>query len=159
MGIPSEDRPSSFVRDYDSIDVEGAQTPASGNGVNVDMPAMKDFASALQKNLYEDYRPHAQKAFADLSAPADGKGGFAELYSALAFHTKVKEAASNNVADQGTGALQFAKAAADISERYKKTDAYAAANVEDIRTFLGSTPPQTTPADPTTNPPEGSQRG
>jgi hypothetical protein len=155
MGIPEEDLPPRWIRDYGTLyDIGGSPSTGGdgGTGVKVDMPAMKDFAAALRENLEADYRPHAQKVFADMTEPPKGQLDFLELWWALEQHRDVQQAATDNVANQGNGALVFASAADKISNEYRSSDAYAAARMTDVEKYLGTTPaaPATTP--PTSDP-------
>jgi hypothetical protein len=155
MGIPDEDRGPSWLRDYGTLyDIGGTSGTGgdSGTGVKVDMPAMKDFAAALRKNLQEDYSPHARKVFADLGEPPEGQLNFLELWEVLEQHQKVQQVATDNVANHGNGAMVFASAAEKISEEYRNADAYAAARMADIHKYLGTTP-QPPATDPSTNNP------
>jgi hypothetical protein len=154
MAIPAEDLPPAWIRDYDTLYDIGGNSSAGGDGgtgVKVDMPAMKDFAAALQKNVDVDYTPHAHKVFNDMGEPPKTGLDFLELWYALELHGDVQYAATDNVANQGNGAWRFAQAAEAISKRYQDSDAYAAARMDDVRTYLGTTPPPTT-SDPTTSP-------
>jgi hypothetical protein len=163
MGIPEEDLGPRWLRDYGSlygvVGISGAGGD-SGTGVKVDMPAMKDFAAALRKSLQDDYGPHAHKVFDDMTAPVVPSDGFLDLQLVLEQHREVQSAATNNVANHGNGALIFANAADEISNRYQSSDAYVAAQMADVYKYLGMTPAQATtinPAttDPTADPPEG----
>jgi hypothetical protein len=159
MGIPEEDLGPSWLRDYGSLYDIGGQDGSGtdgGTGVTVDMPAMKDFASALQTNVDDDYKPHANKVFEDMAVPAEGQTSFLELWWALLQHDQVKVAATDNVANQGNGAAVFATAAEEISKRYQQSDAFAAARLADVQKYLGTTPAGTNPTtDPTTDPAGG----
>ena len=155
MGIPEEDLGPRWLRDYGSLyDIGGGSSAGgdSGTGVKVDMPALKDFAAALRKNLQDDYRPHAHKVFDELAVPAEGQLSFLELWQALEQHDQVKTAATDNVANQGNGAMIFASAAGKISEDYSDSDAYAAAKLNDVEKYLGTTPDQPAATNPTTTP-------
>jgi hypothetical protein len=158
MGIPEEDLGPRWLRDYKSLyGIGGNNSPGtdSGTGVKVDMPAMKDFASALEKNVDHDYNPHAHKVFDDMAVPAEGQLSFLELWWALEQHDQVKTAATDNVANHGNGAKIFALAADEISKRYQQSDAYAAARLSDVHKYLGTTPGQPAATNPTTDPAEG----
>jgi hypothetical protein len=158
MGIPEEDLGPHWLRDYGSLyDIGGdnGHGADSGTGVKADMPAMKDFAAALEKNIDDDYNPHAHKVFEDMAVPAEGQLSFLELWWALEQHDQVKTAATDNVANHGNGAKIFAFAADEISKRYQQSDAYAAARLIDVHKYLGTTPGQPAITNPTTNPAEG----
>jgi hypothetical protein len=156
MGIPEEDLGPRWLRDYRTMydyDIAGRGTTGTdgGTGVRVDMPAMKEFASALQKNVDDDYSPHARKVFDDMTVQPEGQLNFLELWWALEQHDTVKTAATDNVANHGNGAKVFAFAADEISKRYQQSDAYAAARLADVQQYLGTTPdqpPATTPTNP-----------
>jgi hypothetical protein len=152
--IPEEDLGPTWLRDYESLynigDTSGAGGDG-GSGVKVDMPAMKDFAAALDKNVEADYKPHANKVFDDMATPAEAQLDFLELWWALEQHDQVKIAATDNVANHGNSAKIFASAADEISKRYQQADAYSAARLADVHQYLGtSTQPTTT--DPTNSP-------
>lgn len=164
MGIPEEDLGPRWLRDYDSLyNIGGNANPGadSGSGVRVDMPAMEEFAAALQNNVDKDYNPHAHKVFDDMAVPAEGQLNFLELWWALEQHDQVKTVATDNVANHGNGAKIFAFAADEISKRYQASDAYAAARLADVQQYLGTTPEPPASTDPTvtptgpTNPAEG----
>jgi hypothetical protein len=160
MGIPEEDLGPRWLRDYGSLyDIGDQNNPGAGGGtgadggtgVRVDLPALSDFAAALQKNVEDDYKPHAQKVFDDMAVPAEGQLGFQELWSALEQHDQVKIAATDNVANHGNGTKIFAVAAGEIGQRYQSSDAYAAAQLADVHTHLGTSPGQPAPANPGTD--------
>lgn len=154
MGIPEEDLGPRWLRDYGTLyDIGGkSDAPDSGTGLRVDMPAMKDFAAALRTNVDDDYRPHAQKVFDDMTTNPVAQEDFFELWYALNQHVEVKQAATDNVANQGNGAKIFAHAADEISTQYRSTDAYASANISDVKRYLGTTPPPTGSTVPGTDP-------
>lgn len=159
MGIPDEDLGPRWLRDYQTMydyDIAGRDTAGTdgGTGVRVDMPAMKDFASALHKNVDDDYNPHARKVFDDMATPTEGQLNFLELWWALEQHDTVKMAATDNVANHGNGTKIFAFAADEISKRYQQSDAYAAARLQDVHQYLGTSPDQPPPATTPTNPGE-----
>ncbi len=155
MGIPEEDKGPRWLQDYKSLDVDG-KTSAGGNGsagdaggtgVRANLPAMRDFGSALEQNLREDYAPHANKVFDEMAVPAEATANFAELQSVLSRHAELKALATDNIANHGNGALVFAKAIEDISKRYQQADAFASARIADIQKYLGTSPdgPATSP--------------
>lgn len=155
MGIPEEDLGPRWLRDYGSLyDIGDQNSPGAdgGTGVRVDMPAMQDFASALQKNVEDDYKPHAHRVFDDMAVPAEGQLNFLELWWALEQHDQVKIAATDNVANHGNGANVFALAAKDISNAYQDSDAFAAARLADVQKYLGKSPDQLANPSPTTDP-------
>jgi hypothetical protein len=161
MGIPEEDLGPRWLRDYGSLyDIGDQNNPGAGGvagadggtGVRVDLPALKDFAAALQKNVEDDYKPHAQKVFDDMAVPAEGQLSFQELWWALEQHDQVKIAATDNVANHGNGTKIFAVAADEISQRYQSSDAYAAAQLSDVHNHLGTSPGQPAATDPATGP-------
>lgn len=159
MQIPDEDLGPVWLRDYGSLYRNGDLSAAGdgGTGVRGDLSAMDQFAAALEQNLHDDYEPHARKVLDDLSVRPEGTPGFAELQAALAQQDEVSFAASDNVANHGNGALVFAIAMKDISERYRQTDAFAAATLTDIQAHLGLSPDQlaATGTDPTPDVAEG----
>jgi hypothetical protein len=162
MGIPQEDLPPVWIRDYDSLYDIGGNANAGGDGgtgVKVDTPAMKDFAAALDKNVDADYVPHARKVFDDMTARVTPTDGFLELQSALDMHRKVQTAATRNVAGHANGTKAFAFAADKISKEYAETDAYAAARMDDVMRYLGTTPAQTGTTDPSTTDPTTNPEG
>lgn len=152
---------------YD-YNIAGRETGAAsglggGADVMVNMPAMIEFASALQRNVDDDYVPAAQYVFNNMSVQPEGQPSFVEIWSALEQHDQVKMTATDNVANFANGAKVFANAAQEISRRYRETDAFAAARLTDVQQHLGTTPEPppagTTPppagTDPATNPAEG----
>jgi hypothetical protein len=155
MGIPDEDLGPRWLRDYESLYNIGDTNAGadSGTGVRVDMPALEEFAAALHNNVDNDYNPHAHKVFDDMAVPAEGQLNFLELWWALEQHDQVKVAATDNVANHGNGAKVFASAADEISKRYQASDAYAAARLNDVHQYLGTTPQPPATTNPTTTPP------
>lgn len=148
MGIPDEDLGPVWLRDYGSLYNIGGDAAGSGS-VRADLPAMDEFASALRDNVDADYVPHARVVFDDMSVPAYGNG-FPELAWALEQHRDVKSVAVNNVADHANGTAVFAEAIRGIAQRYRSSDAFAAAQLSDIQQHLGLSPEQ-----PGTNPAGG----
>lgn len=163
MGLPEEDLPPVWIRDYDYLYDIGGTSGSGGDGgagVKVDMPAMKDFAAALRNNLQQDYASHANVVFEDMKKPVKPAGAFQELQWALEQHHEAQHATTHNVTNQGNGAMDFATSAQQISDRYRNTDAYAAARVSDVEASLGAPTTGPAPTDPITpsgsaNPPDG----
>ena len=151
MGIPDEDLGPAWLRDYGSLHNIGNQsaTGDGGTGVRADLPAMQDFAAALEKNLYDDYEPHARKVLDDMSVRPTSTLGFAELDAVLRQQQQVNFVASDNLANHGTGALRFARAIKEISQNYARSDAFAAASLNDVQRHLGLSPDQLATTDPT----------
>lgn len=160
MGIPEEDLPPVWIRDYDTLyDIGGNSSTGgdSGTGIKVDMPSLKDFAAALRQNLQQDYAPHAHKVFDDMKKPVKPAGAFVELQWALERHNDVQHATTHNVTNHGNGAMDFATSAQEISDRYGQADAYAAARISDVQSSLGTSTDRPPTTDPTNSagPPDG----
>jgi hypothetical protein len=160
--IPPEDLPPQWIRDYDSLYNVGGDSgtgAGGGPGIEVNTPAMNEFAAALRSNVDDEYNPHARVVFDDMTTPVPVSGGFTEMQWALTQHRDIQLAATDNVANQGNGARIFAHAASEIASRYQDADAYSAARLEDVHHHLGTTPAPPASTNPTTTNPTTNPAG
>ncbi|HEY0698611.1 MAG TPA: hypothetical protein VGD43_12475 [Micromonospora sp.] len=140
MGIPEEDLPPRWLRDYGAIEA--------------DISRMEEFAAKLRAEVTQNYAPHLEYVNEDMTVQLPPvPAGFAELHSFLTAHRETM-ADTNEVVHHFRDATGgFATAAAEVSANYSNADAFSAARVRDVEQALDKTaaakPPTT---EPTQNP-------
>ncbi|WP_250003139.1 hypothetical protein [Actinoplanes sp. M2I2] len=122
--IPEEDRGPAWLRDYGTTDF---------GAIEADIQAMEQFAAQLAANVKDSYAPHMSSVSDSmLTRLPDPPAAFAELYSFLTAHNHAQNVTHQNVYSYANGTQGFASAAADISKRYRGSDAFAHAKVSDV---------------------------
>ncbi|WP_127498091.1 hypothetical protein [Actinoplanes solisilvae] len=123
--IPEEDRGPAWLRDYGTTDF---------GAIEADIRAMEEFAARLAANVKDSYAPHlstvSESMLTRLPSPP---GEFVELLSFLTAHNEAQDVTHQNVYNYANGTQGFASAAADISSRYRGSDAFAEAQVADVK--------------------------
>lgn len=124
--IPEEDRGPAWLRDYGYTDF---------SQIDADITAMEQFAKKLQADVEDNYAPHlttvTDAMMTELPHPPSE---FAELSSFLTVHNDAQNVTQQNVYNFANGTQGFALAAADISKKYRGSDAFSHAKVSDVNT-------------------------
>ena len=122
--IPEEDRGPVWLSDYGYTDF---------SQIEADIQAMETFAAQLAANVKSSYAPHltgvTDAMMTELPAPP---ASFAELFTFLSAHNAAQNITQQNVYNYANGTQDFASVAADISKRYRGSDAFAHARVTDV---------------------------
>lgn len=122
--IPEEDRGPSWLRDYGTTDF---------GAIEADIRAMEEFAARLAANVKDSYAPHLSTVSTSmLTRLPNPPGEFVELLSFLTAHNEAQDVTHQNVYNYANGTQGFASAAADISKKYRGSDAFAEARVADV---------------------------
>jgi hypothetical protein len=122
--IPEEDRGPAWLRDYGFTDF--------GN-IEADIAAMEDFAKKLAADVQNNYVPHlAGVTDAMLTQLPPAATTFPELVDFLTTHQQAQDVTQQNVFNFANGTNHFAKAARNISQEYRGSDAFAHARVSDV---------------------------
>ena len=122
--IPEEDRGPAWLRDYGTTDL---------GQIEADIEAMEQFAAKLAANVKDSYAPHLSNVSGSMGVPLPNPPGeFFELASFLTVHREAQDVTHQNVYNYANGTQGFATAAADISKKYRGSDAFAHAQVTDV---------------------------
>jgi hypothetical protein len=144
MGLPEEDKGPAWLRNWgnstghtDSNVFTGYVDP---DALSVDIGSLVAFAQALQAEHEQDYRPHVQTVFDQMSAtvaPPDAR--FVELTEGLTHHRDMLVQTSTAIANHDKAVIAFVEAARAISTEYSNADAMSAATVSDVEAGLTNT--------------------
>jgi hypothetical protein len=165
MGLPEEDRGPAWLRDWGNstghTDVDNFSGYVDPDALSVDIGSLVAFAQALQAEHEQDYVPHVQKVFEQMSAvaaPPDGR--FIELTEGLTHHRDMLVQTSTAMANHDKAIIAFVEAARAISTAYRNADAMSAATVYDVEANLESTSitRTTAPADTVVTPQQASEQ-
>ncbi|PZM92574.1 MAG: hypothetical protein DIU79_11690 [Actinobacteria bacterium] len=114
-----EDYRSSWLSDYESIEA--------------DISKMEDFAAKLTAEVRDNYGPHAESLFEDMTTELPSPhAAFQELTAFLVAHNVIEQDTADVVYYYQGETDAFAIAADEIAQRYKDTDAFSAARVSDV---------------------------
>jgi hypothetical protein len=123
--IPEEDRGPAWLRDYGYTDF---------GDIAADIAAMEEFAKKLAADVQSNYSPHltgVSEAMLTRLPPPDGR--FSELVSFMTAHHAAQGVTHENVYNYANGTDNMATVAQEISQKYRGTDAFAKAQVSDVR--------------------------
>jgi hypothetical protein len=130
------------------------------DALSVDIGSLVAFAQALLAEHEQDYRPHVQTDFEQMSAvvgPPDAR--FIELTEGLTHHRDMLVQTSTAMANHDKAIIAFVEAARAISTEYSNADAMSAATVSDVEAGLTSTSvARTTTADTVVTPQEAAEQ-
>ena len=176
MALPEEDRGPSWLRDWGNntgyTNVDNFSGYVDANALTVNIQDLVAFATALQTEHEQDYRPHVREVYdlmeAQTSAPDER---FVELVEGLTHHRDMLVRTSTVLYEQDKAVIAFAEAARSISAAYRGADELSAASVGDVEATLAvppaggpqpevvtpeeaaATTPEEPPADPPAQPP------
>jgi hypothetical protein len=164
MGLPEEDRGPAWLRDWGNetghTDVDNFSGYVDPDALSVDIGSLVAFAQALQSEHEQDYRPHVQTVFRQMSAvvaPPDAR--FVELTEGLTHHRDMLVQTSTAMAAHDKAIIAFVEAARAISTEYRNADAMSAATVSDVTSNLESTSvTRTTTANEVVTPQEAAEQ-
>lgn len=126
MGLPEEDLPPSWLRDYGDIEA--------------DISKMEEFAAKLHAEVVDNYAPHLPYIYDAMAVELPQPSAlFPELVSFLTTHQASQQATSDLVYFYRDATGGFATAAAEVSKNYGAADAFSAANVHDVEKALDQT--------------------
>ena len=129
MPLYDDPVPKSTVADYDFSSIEG---------IEADIAAMEDFAAGLKADLLKNYAPHADAVAEAMFTAVPSGNPFYELHLFMYTHQKVQDETQRNVDLFFDGTHQLAVAAEEVSAKYRGSDAFSRATVDDIRAELNS---------------------
>lgn len=140
MGIPEEDLPPAWLRDYGDIEA--------------DISKMEEFAANLDAEVRQNYAPHLDYLREDVTAETPQPAAeFQELVDFLTTHRDIQHDSTNVVFHYRDATGGFAQAAKEVSENYGKADAFALARVKEVESALDKTSAAQLPEPGTTTPP------
>jgi hypothetical protein len=140
MGIPEEDRPPAWLRDYGDIEA--------------DISKMEEFAANLDSEVRENYAPHLSYLRDDVTVKIpEPAAEFPELVSFLQTHQAIQQDSTNVVFHYRDATGGFAQAAKEVSANYGQADAFAVARVNEVQSALDKTSAARAPEPGTTPPP------
>jgi len=144
MGLPEEDKGPAWLRNWGNsnghTDTDVFTGYVDPDALSVDIGSLVAFAQALQVEHEQDYRPHVQTVFEQMSAvvaPPDAR--FVELTEGLTHHRDMLVQTSTAIANHDKAVIAFVEAARAISTEYRNADAMSAATVSDVNTGLTNT--------------------
>ena len=118
--------------------------------VEVDLSTLAQFAKALRDEVDLNFRPHAARLIDALDPGADpfeSRDGFFELMAAWNQYGFCRDRAIQLLVAYANATEQLATAADLVAQRYRDTDALAAAQLSDIeKAFATATQSGTTDA-------------
>lgn len=124
MRLPEDDLGPRWLRDYQSIEADISQ--------------MEEFAAKLASEVRDNYATHLPYVSESMTAEVPPvSGNFPELLDFMLTHQRAQDLAHTNVYNYRDGTGRFATAAQTISERYRGSDAFAHARVNDVDRALG----------------------
>ena len=145
MAIPEEDLPPSWLRDY--------------GGIEADVTKMEEFAAKLHAEVTQNYAPHLQYVYEDMTAEVPAPySAFAELVAFLQTHHTSQQATTNLVHFFRDATGGFATAASEVSANYGQADAFVHARVKEVEAALDKTAAARPPEPGSTVPTAGSPR-
>lgn len=126
MVIPEEDLPPTWLRDYGAVEA--------------DISRLEEFAAKLDAEVREHYAPHLTYVYNDMGVQIPPPyAEFAELASFLTTHHMAAQDTTDLVHFYQNATGAFATAAAEVSARYRESDAFAAARVRDVDAAFAGT--------------------
>jgi hypothetical protein len=124
--VPEEDRGPLWLRDYGTIEA--------------DISRMEEFAAKLDADVAQNYSTHLPYIYDDMQGEApEPHEQFPELTSFHEAHRVAARDTTNMVAYYESATTDFAVAAAEISRRYRDSDAFASATVGDVNAAFART--------------------
>jgi hypothetical protein len=118
MAIPEEDLGPAWMRDY--------------GYVSIDIDALNDISEKLTFE-HGNFEPHLGKVVSDMMTPLPPpSGGFIELVGALQQQHAAQKATLEALTEQGRAIDALARAAKELSARYRSADAFSAARAADV---------------------------
>jgi hypothetical protein len=144
MGLPEEDRGPAWLRDWGRetghTDLDTFTGTVDPNALSVDISSMIAFAQALHNEHQQDYRPHVQTVFDQMTAVVSAPDErFIELTESLTHHRDMLVQTSTAIANHDKAIIAFVEAAMAIGKEYRNADALSAATVYDVETGLSNT--------------------
>jgi hypothetical protein len=126
MAQSNEDLPSSWLRDYATIEA--------------DIGRLEEFAAKLDAEVRDNFAPHVAPIFDDILAELPpAYTDFPELLDFLRSHAATAQDTAYTVYYYQDVTGGFAVAAGEVSRNYRETDAFAAAKVSDVQAALDKT--------------------
>jgi hypothetical protein len=133
VALPEDDLPPVWLRDYGVIEA--------------DIGRMEEFAAGLRAEVTGNYAPHLAAVYDDilvgLQAPATG---FAELRDFLHAYRESTQLTADVTYFYQDATGGFATAAETVSARYRSSDAFASARLDEVVAALDKTSAAARPA-------------